>query len=216
MLSPFGILNGSGYSVGTGLFGREVANLQLYTRYQVTTGCFSPLMETGPTNNRGFWSNPDEPNYDTELLATWRLYSKIRMKLVPYIAELAKEAHENGTPIVRPLFLAYPDSPEAWEDWQTYLLGDDLLVSAIWQKDKTTHSLYLPDGEEWIDAWDPEVSYLGGQTIEVETPLYKIPVFIREGSKIDLGDLEALYQESLEKVANIPDLVELEKAEGWR
>jgi len=41
-------------------------------------------------------------------------------------------------------------------------------------------------------------------------------LFIREGSDIDLGDLNALYEESLEKVATPPDLSELEKAEGWK
>ncbi len=169
----------------------------------IAFGCFSPLMETGPTNNRGFWANPDEPHYDIELLATWRLYSKIRMKLIPYLVEISREASETGAPVARPLFLNYPDQPEAWNDWQTYLLGNDILVSAIWEKSKTMHSLYLPEGEQWID-------------IEVEAPLYKIPVFIRQGSAIELGELVSLYKESLEKVAVAPDLSELEKAEGWR
>ncbi len=69
---------------------------------------------------------------DTELIAIWRLYSKIRIKLVPYLKTLVQEAHESGTPIARPLFLVYPEQQKAWEDWQTYLLGPDILVSEIW------------------------------------------------------------------------------------
>lgn len=179
-------------------------------------GCFSPLMETGPTNNRGFWSNPSEPHYDYDLLATWRLYSKIRMKLIPYIAELATEAHETGTPVVRPLFLVYPHLPEAWDNWETYLLGDDILVTPIWEKDKESQLVYLPEGELWVNAWNTDEVYHGGQSVEVEAPLHMIPLFIREGSDIDLGDLNALYEESMEIVADVPNLIDLEEAEGWR
>ncbi len=182
----------------------------------IAFGCFSPLMETGPTNNRGFWSNPDEPHYDLELLATWRLYSKLRMKLIPYITELVDEANESGTPVVRPLFLVYPELPEAWDNWGTYLLGNDILVTPIWEKDKNSQLVYLPEGELWINAWDTDRVYHGGQTIEVDAPLHKIPLFIREGSDIELGDLNELYEESLQKVAVVPDLSELEKAESWR
>jgi len=182
----------------------------------IAFGCFSPLMETGPTNNRGFWSNPDEPHYDVELLAVWRLYSTLRMELIPYLLQLAEEAHESGVPLIRPLFLEYPDQPEAWDEWQTYLLGSDILVSAVWEKGKDSQQVYLPEGELWIDAWDPERVFHGGQTIEVETPLHKIPMFIREGSEIDLGDLNTLYEESLKKVTQVPDLSKLEEDEGWR
>ena len=178
--------------------------------------CFSPLMEVGPTNDQGLWNNPTKPHYDAELIAAWRLYSKIRMKLIPYLMALVKKAHESGAPIVRPLFLVYPEQQNAWEDWQTYLLGPDILVSAIWQSGKEHHKLYLPAGEEWIDAWNTGKTYTGGKTIEVEAPKYKIPVFIRKGAQIDLMNLNELYQESLEIASQKPDLAALEKAEGWR
>jgi alpha-D-xyloside xylohydrolase len=179
-------------------------------------GCFCPLMETGPTNNRGFWDNPGEPHYDTELIAVWRLYSKIRIMLVPYLHKLAVEASNTGMPIIRPLFLTYPGQQEAWSDWQTYMLGPDILVSAIWEKEKVKHALYLPSGEEWTDAWDTKHTYKGGQYIEVDAPLYKIPVFIRKGSGINLGNLDDLYRESLEIASKRPDLNGLEEKEGWR
>lgn len=179
-------------------------------------GCFSPIMETGPNQNRGFWNNKEEPYHDAELIATWRLYSKTRMKLIPYIHSLALEARKTGIPVVRPLFLAYPDQKEAWMDWQTYLFGPDILVSAVWQSGVKKHKLYLPEGEEWIDAWNKDKTFTGGQYIEVDAPKYKIPVFIRKGSKIVLGDLNALYQESLELASKKHNLAELEKAEGWR
>jgi alpha-D-xyloside xylohydrolase len=182
----------------------------------IAFGCFSPIMETGPTNNMGFWSSPEEPFYDIELIATWRLYSKVRMKLKDYLCQQAKKAHADGTPIAMPLFLKYPDQKEAWKDWQTYLLGPDILVSAIWKNEAVVHKLYLPEGEIWVDAWNPGQEHEGGQYIEIDAPLYKIPLFIRKGSKINLGDLKELYSESI-KIASVkPDLSELEKKEGWK
>ncbi|MFB6341055.1 TIM-barrel domain-containing protein [Saccharicrinis sp. FJH62] len=179
-------------------------------------GCFSPIMEVGPTNNLAFWSNPTNPSYDSELIATWRLYSKIHYKLAPYIHELSAKASEEGTPIVRPLFLVYPDQKEAWNDWQTYMFGPDILVSAIWQNKDVEHKLYLPAGETWVDAWNTGKEYKGGSYITVQAPLHKIPFFIRKGSTIELGDLNALYEESLTIASKKPDLKALEAAEGWK
>ncbi len=167
-------------------------------------------MKFGPTEDRAPWSTRSDPSYDAELIAIWRLYAKIHTRLADYSYAHAVEAHETGMPVARPLFLHFPEQEEAWADWQTYLYGNDILVSAIWKKGKTTHRLYLPAGEKWQDAWNTEKTYEGGQWIEADAPLYKIPVFIREGSTIDLGDLKALYQESLDIAGKKPDLAKLE------
>ena len=75
--------------------------------------------------------------------------------------------------------------------------------------------MYLPNGETWVDAWNPDAVFEGGQIIEVDAPAHKIPIFIRQGSPLTLGDLNALYEESLNIAEKKPDLRELEKAEGW-
>lgn len=174
-------------------------------------GCFNPIMEFGPTEDRAPWSMKSEPHYDTKLIAIWRLYTKIHTDLAEYSYYLGKIARETGMPPARPLFLMFPDQEESWKDWQTYLYGPDILVSAIWEKGKDKHQLYLPAGEKWKDAWNPEQVYEGGQTINVETPIYKIPVFIREESEINLGDLNNLYKESLEIANTKPNLAKLER-----
>ena len=174
--------------------------------------CFSPIMEVGPTENRGFWDMKQEPHYDKQLIATWRLYAKLHARLQEYSYSCAQEAHKTGMPIARPLFLVYPKQKEAWSDWQTFLYGPDILVSAIWKKGVKEHTLYLPGGEEWIDAWNPKKIYTGGQKISVRTALPKIPLFIRKNSKVDLGDLPALFNESLKLAADKPDLAKLQRS----
>ncbi|MDD5011198.1 MAG: glycoside hydrolase family 31 protein, partial [Phycisphaerae bacterium] len=173
--------------------------------------CFCPIMEVGPTEDRGLWDLKEKPKYDTELIAIWRLYSKIHEKLTDYSYALAQEAVKTGMPPARPLFLSYPNQKNAWSDWQTYMYGPDILVSAVWRKGKTQHTMYLPAGEKWIDAWDKTKIYSGGETITVDAPVYKMPLFIRQGSSVDLGDLNGLYKESMEIAAKRPDLEKLQK-----
>ena len=177
--------------------------------------CFSPIMEVGPTNNCGFWGMNYEPSFDQELLATWRFYAKLRMSLVDYIREYARVAGETGMPVARPLFLEYPDQPESWNVWSTYKLGDDLLVSVIWEKGKTSGKVYLPAGETWINLWDNQ-EYEGGKYIEVQAPLYQTPVFLRKGSTLKLPDFNTLYRESVEKTSVRYKMSDLEVKEDWK
>lgn len=177
--------------------------------------CFSPIMEVGPTDNKGFWSMDYDPSFDKELMAIWRFYSKVRMRLQDYIYQAAKVANETGMPIARPLFLEYPDQPESWKDWTTYKFGDDLLVSIIWENGKTKQSVYLPAGETWVDLWNHK-EYQGGQTIEVDAPLYQTPVFLKKGSKLQLPDFEKLYQESVQKTSVQYKMSDLEGKANWK
>ena len=174
-------------------------------------------MEVGPTEDRGLWDMISEPHYDVELIAIWRFYAKLHTRLMDYSYNCAKNASQTGIPIVRPLFLVYPKQQQAWEDWQTYLYGPDILVSAIWEKATEKHSLYLPASEEWVDAWDTNKVYQGGQKITVDAPLYKIPIFIRKRAEVLklFGDIQKLYDESLAIAKNKPNLKELEKKAGW-
>ena len=176
--------------------------------------CFSPIMEVGPTNNKVFWDMNYEPSFDHELLAVWRFYTKLRMNLVDYIHHFAEVASKTGMPIIRPLFIEYPDQKESWKDWTTYKFGDDLLVSIIWQEGKTKQSVYLPAGETWIDQWNNK-KYMGGKYIEVTAEPYQTPIFLRNGSSLKLPDLNKLYEESVEITSPKFDMNELESKENW-
>ncbi len=176
--------------------------------------CFSPIMEVGPTNNCGFWGMDYDPSFDKELLACWRFYTNLRMSLMNYIYNCARDARDTGMPVARPLFLEYPDQPESWKDWTTYKLGDDLLVSVIWEKGKTTQNVYLPAGNAWIDLWNNK-EYEGGKYIEVEAPLYQTPVFLKKGSTLKLPDLNQLYRESVEKTSVLYKMSDLQVKEDW-
>jgi alpha-D-xyloside xylohydrolase len=168
--------------------------------------CFTPIMEVGPTRNVGFWNLPRMPSYDAELIAVWRLYARLHQRIADYSYAQAKIAQQTGMPVIRPLVLLEPKALEAWSNWQTYLYGPDLLVSPIWEKGSREQHVYLPKGDDWRDAWNPDRVYHGGQTLTVHAELHQIPLFIRSGSKIKLGDLNREFTESISIAQKMPDL----------
>lgn len=178
--------------------------------------CFTPIMEVGPTKNVAFWNFHDPPRYDATLIAIWRLYARLHERLADYSFAQAKLAHATGMPIVRPLFLVEPQSSAAWANWWTYLYGPDILVSPIWKKNQRTQEIYLPSGSQWCDAWNTNKIYKGGQTITVNAELHQVPIFIRLGSRVDLGNLRQEWRDAVVIAGTRPDLKQLDaEARAW-
>jgi alpha-glucosidase (family GH31 glycosyl hydrolase) len=176
---------------------------------------FTPIMEVGPTRNLAFWSAPRDPSYDEVLIATWRMYARLHAKLAPYTNAQAITANRTGMPIVRPLFLADPKAPSAWSNWWTYQYGPDIVVSPIWQKGQRTQRVYLPSGGRWRDAWNPTAVYPGGQTVTVTADTHQIPIFVRVGSAVALGDLNQEWTNAVAAAKTRPNLRALETQEHW-
>ncbi len=107
----------------------------------------------------------------------------LRYRLKPYIAKAMEQAHENGSPVMRPLFYNFPDDAKAWDYDDSYCFGDDLLVAPIFEAGVTERTVYLPEGTVWVDV-NSGTSYEGGQTVTVAAPLDVIPVFAREGASV--------------------------------
>jgi alpha-D-xyloside xylohydrolase len=107
----------------------------------------------------------------------------LRERLRPYIHELTQIASDHGLPLLRPLFLEYPDDPscEAIED--QFMLGPELLVAPVLHEGVRQRRVYLPAGTNWVDSRNGK-DYPGGRTIEVAAPLDTIPVFLKSGSRL--------------------------------
>ncbi|WP_066581693.1 glycoside hydrolase family 31 protein [Cellulomonas timonensis] len=109
----------------------------------------------------------------------------LRERLRPYIHEQMRLAATDGLPPMRPLFVDHPDDPGAWEVEDEFLFGPDILVAPISRAGQRSRAVYLPRGARWVDAATGDV-HEGGQTIEADAPLERIPVFTREGSSVPL------------------------------
>ncbi|MBD5154910.1 MAG: family 31 glucosidase [Oscillibacter sp.] len=120
-------------------------------------------------------------SYGDEVYEICKKYLDIREKMRPYTRRIMAEAHEKGTPVMRPLFYMFPGDPASWEIEDEYFYGPDVLVAPVLYAGQRERQVYLPAGETWVDAASGK-TYPGGQTVTVEAPLDTIPVFFRESN----------------------------------
>ena len=133
-------------------------------------------------NDNEIWS------YGSENQAVFTKFLKIREALKPYISNLMNEAHISGDPLMRPLFYHYPQDETAWNTEFTYMFGKNILVAPIHDYKKRTREVYLPNGNDWINANTSKV-YEGGYAYTVDCPLDEIIIFYtndNEGKKLPL------------------------------
>ena len=110
-------------------------------------------------------------------------FIRLRYKMKPYIRSLMQEAHENGSPVIRPLFYNFPGDKKAWDISDEYLFGPDLLVAPIFEAGMTEREVYLPEGADWVNIENGEITK-GGVSITVPAPIDVIPVFAKAGSDV--------------------------------
>jgi len=113
----------------------------------------------------------------------------LRQRLLPYINKQMQLAHEKGAPPMRPLFFDFPGDEGSWSVDDEFMFGPDILVAPVLDYKARKRAVYLPAGTTWTDAWTGR-KITGGQQIDVEAPLERIPVFLRGNSKLPLKPIE--------------------------
>lgn len=106
-----------------------------------------------------------------------------RYALLPLWYTLFHESHVTGAPVMRALWMHYPDDEKVFGMDDQFLVGSDLLVKPVTEQGAVSTQVYLPGGSSavWYDV-DTYAKLNGGQTISVDTPIEKIPVYQRGGS----------------------------------
>lgn len=126
-------------------------------------------------------------SYSPEVLDICTKYLFLRERLRPYVTEQMKQAHEKGTPVMRPLFYDFPQDKKAWDVEDEYLFGPDILVAPVMYAKQLKRSVYLPEGASWTNAWTKE-TYDGGQVIDVDAPIDCIPLFLKNGAQLPIQE----------------------------
>lgn len=106
----------------------------------------------------------------------------LRNKLKPYILESAKNSSKTGEPIMRAMFLDFPNDPVCYDLDNQYMFGRDILVAPIYNQGETERKVYLPEGR-WIRTLDKSV-HEGGRWIDAHAELDQFIAFVREGSDV--------------------------------
>lgn len=172
----------------------DPAYLELYTRWYQWC-CFLPIFRGHGTDcRRKLW------NFQGEGGAFYRAMlraNKLRYEFLPYIYSTAGKVWRKDASMIRMLAFDFPKDAQALEITDQYLFGESLMVCPVtkamyYKKDKSAHTkkqetpslirdVYLPKGCDWYDFWTNKV-YEGGQWIEAEAPIDRIPLFVKEGS----------------------------------
>jgi len=168
----------AGYDAG-GFVGE--ANTKLFARW-ISIASFSPFFRGHSMIN----TRDSEPwSYGEEVEMICRNYIKFRYQLLPYIYSLFFEASKTGMPVQRSLAINYPHEPRVYHELyhHQYLFGPAILVAPV-ESNKELVKVFLPAGE-WVDVYNGRV-HEGNQEIIVESPIHKLPVFIKAGSVLPM------------------------------
>ncbi len=130
-----------------------------------------------------------------------RKYLELRYRLLPYIYSAVQECSATGMPVMRALWLHYPDDARAVACGDQYLLGNNLLVAPVVEKGATTRQVYLPRGS-WYDFWTGELVE-GGREITREVSLEIMPLYVRAGSILPLGPVKQYTAERVNQPLSV-------------
>lgn len=176
-LIPFWSCDISGYC---GNIEDYLAFAELYVRW-LQFGVFNPISRAHHHAN-----NAVEPwLFGQEAERICKKAIEFKYQLFPYIYTYARQAHDTGMPIMRAMFLEYPDDPQACKAEHQFMFGEELLVAPVTQKGAKTKRLYLPQGQ-WIDFKDGKTLIEGQQWIEYPVSLEDIPIFVKSGAIIPM------------------------------
>ena len=101
--------------------------------------------------------------------------------LMPYLYNVARETHRTGVPMLRPLFVEFPEDPSVWTLDTQYMLGPDLLVAPIFTEDEAVR-YYVPRGD-WYGLLDVVIR-TGPAWITERHDFFSMPVLLRPGRAI--------------------------------
>lgn len=146
----------------------------------------------GPEETRGFHADPDTL-HDTRVEPICRQYMELRSRMMPYLYTAVRECHDTGMPVMRALWLHYPDDVTAVARGDEYLWGRDLLVAPVVEQGATTRRVYLPKGT-WYDWWT-ETREEGGREVERPVDLATTPLYGRAGAVIPMGPVKQYMTE---------------------
>ena len=163
-----------------GFAGGETFDPELYTRW-LQFGTFSPVFRPHAQDNIA----PEPIFHADPVKSIARKFIQLRYDMLPYNYSLAFENALYGTPLMRPLAMAYGES-DWFENADSYLWGDGLLVSPVTSANQTVWPTKLPEGV-WFDFFS-DTKYQGDQTVNYPLSQDNFPVWVKAGSFMPMAD----------------------------
>lgn len=154
-------------------------------------GVFSPVMRLhGSRNGADRTRDIKEPTGgDNEI---WSFGEKnlpiladlihLRNRLIPYITKQMDIASKEGIPVMRPMFLEYPEDEVCYKTGDQYMFGEDILFAPISKRGQMVRKVYLPKGR-WILTQN-NLLFEGSQWVEVHADISEFIAFVKEGAEV--------------------------------
>lgn len=154
---------------------------EMYARW-IELGVFYPFCRTHTSANM-----PDqEPwSFGPKVTDISRDVIKLRYRLLPYTYSVFEESTRTGWPVMRAMVFEFPADENVANMADQFMWGEWMLVAPVVKRGQTKRTIYLPKGQ-WYDFFTGE-SFAGPRTIEVDTPLEKLPIFAKAGAIIPMA-----------------------------
>lgn len=140
---------------------------------------------------------PETELHDAQVEVICRKYLDLRYRMLPYVYSTAEQAHRTGLPMMRAFWMAYPGDEQALLRDDQYMWGDAFLVAPVLEKGARQRKVYLPAGE-WWDFWTGE-RMSGGREVTRSVDLATIPLYVKTGSVIPMGQLKQWTEETVDE-----------------
>ncbi len=125
--------------------------------------------------------------YDEEAVDVLRFFTKLKSKLMPYLFQTAIDTSNTGISVMRSMVMEFMEDRNCSYLDKQYLFGESLLVAPVFNEDSIAE-FYLPEGR-WTDFFSNEV-YVGGKWFKEDCGYLDIPLMVRPGSIIAIGNQE--------------------------
>jgi alpha-glucosidase/alpha-D-xyloside xylohydrolase len=123
-----------------------------------------------------------------------RKYLNLRYQLLPYLYSAVAETHATGLPLMRALWLEYPQDARAAAVEDSYMWGGSMIVSPVLEAGATHRTTYLPRGE-WWDYWSHD-RLTGGTEVTREVTLETMPLYVKAGAVVPIGPVKQYAEEA--------------------
>lgn len=174
------------YGADTGGYRHSPPDKELFTRWFMQTA-LSTVMQIGNSASTVAWEADPATGYDEEMLGWYREYTRLHLRLFPYLWSLAHRIAKDGRAIQRPIGLVFPSLGVHPND--QYMLGDALLVAPVLERGKTSRAVIFPPGR-WIGFFDRTTRFgadvPGGTVDTVDAPLGVLPLYLRDGAIVPM------------------------------
>jgi alpha-D-xyloside xylohydrolase len=125
--------------------------------------------------------------FDEESVDVLRHFTRLKMRLMPYLAGAARQAYGEGLPMMRAMVVDFPDDPACTHLERQYMLGDDLLVAPVFSSGGEV-AYYVPEGV-WTHYLTGE-RVEGGRWVRERHGFDSVPLLVRPGAVLPEGAVD--------------------------